>query len=264
MVDTEKTPTEQLLDAVEKLAKPYHDREVIVDDDPIHGTDKKVIASLPRDGLLKQLRSAVVGGIGSHEGALPGRERLPFDTGALELYDAIEKDVTRKFVNLVQKPVHLELERTLMQWYLAFIDAHSKGSVADGQLLSAVTVMRGWVLKIEAHFVQPKQLELTVNQYARDTDGNILEAADKSWVVESRLPARCPLCDAEFAVVPETGFRVWALVLEYRELGRDTMKSALGLCRACKAVWEGGSGVRELAYQLEQQETRRNAPEVAV
>lgn len=255
---TEKSVREQLLDAVEKLAQPYMERNIIVDDDPVHGTDKKVVASLRRDGLLKQLRTAVVGGIGSHDGSLPGRERIPFDTGALELYDSIERDITRKFVALVQKPVHLELERTLSQWRLAFDDAHAKGTVSVSQYESVKDSVCGWVEKIEAHFVKSKQLELTINIYARDVNGDIIRESDKSWRVAERLPAECPSCGEAIAFLPVTGFRVFALLFEYTEVGQDTLKTANVECRFCQASWSGLDGVRDLAYQLEQQEARRN------
>lgn len=271
MTDPTDNPAADLLAAVQKLTDPYHDLKIIADDEPgvSHdgyelGTDHKTTARLKRDGLLKQLRNAIVGGIGSHEGAAAGRERIPFDTGAMELYDAIERDITERFVVLLRKPLHLELEATLREWRLAFMDAYDKKRVTDDALHRAVRVMESWATKIENHFDKPKQLEVTINLYKRDPESGeiVTETIDgkEKPVVLRRYPAPCPNCGEAFAHNPKTGDKTFSLLLEYRELGVDTISSATGLCRFCEEVWTAGSGMRELAWQVEEAEAILNTP----
>lgn len=264
MSDLRDNPIDDLLAAVQRLTDPYHDVKRIVDDNPDGGTDRSVIAKLKRDGLIKQLRNAVVGGIGSHEGAAAGRERIPFDTGALDLYHAMERDITERFVTLTRKPVYLELERTLREWRAAFEDGYAKKHVTDDTLHNAVHAMEGWARKIEAHFDKPKSLEVTIIHKARPDDAPEVKFEDMLCPTkEHRHPAPCPVCGEPFAHNPKTGDKTFALLLEYRELGPDTMDSATGLCRFCDAVWKAGSGMRELAYEIEKAEETLNTPKTA-
>lgn len=252
-----------LLNAVQRLTNAYYDRKIIIDDDPDHGTDRQVVASLKRDGLLKQLRTAIVGGIGSHEGAAPGRERIPFDTGAVELYDSIEKDITKRFVNLLQKPVFLELEKNLTEWYLEYTNQYRAGKISAKDYDHATATVESWCRKIEGHFDKPRQLEVTVHVWERDETGAIVMediGGRQKPKVAKRLPAPCPVCGEAYARVPKTGDQVFALVLEYREIGPETIDKATGLCRFCEQVWKAGSGLRQLAWSVEQEEIRLNTP----
>jgi hypothetical protein len=234
------TPGELLLTAVQRLTQPHYD--VVTIDESLAG---KTTARLKRDGLLKQLRLAIVGGIGAHEGSTPGRERIPFDTGALELYESIERDITNRWVTVTGRPTFLELETTLTNWYLVTADRHAKGEFTSEQMERILSMVEGWGRKIEGHFDKPRVLELTVLH--RQPGGEV-----------RRIPAECPSCHESYAFHPVTGDRVFALMLTYRETGANTMQTVEATCRFCGTSWAGGGGARELSYSIEQFEKSIN------
>jgi ribosomal protein L37AE/L43A len=114
-----------------------------------------------------------------------------------------------------------------------------------------LSMVEGWGRKIEGHFDKPKKLEVTINLYRKDRAGEI----------HRRIPAPCPSCGESYAHHPVTGDKTFALILEYREVGKDTMGTAIATCRFCGETWKAGSGVRELAYAVERAEEAANKTE---
>jgi len=200
-----------LLDAVDALTLPT---TVRVDQGLGHPT---VIKHAP---LLDQLEAGVAGGIGSHAGASPARERMPIDAGALQLVDDISSTVMGWKLRLSKGARFGSLSFRLRDWYVAYIGTvRSEHSDREYE-----RVLSGWQGQVSGMFDPPTRLEIT---------------------------APCPLCAARFTVDALTGNSGAAVVVEYREVGAATLDEASGLCRACGAVWKGRSALRELRWLIE-------------
>lgn len=279
----EENPLAELLKAIDKLTTEYQDAHWLHDEQ----TGDHQIVRVRRQGLLKQLRQSIVGGIGSHGGSSSESERLPFDAHALELYDAIERNITSWFVNLIEQPVHLELEKNLREWFIVFSREVEDKSHSDAYTRGFVRKVEGWVRAIEDKFDPPKRFELTVSEYipVRDEQGEPVIEHDE-YVFETECdrrgrpildpdtdepklkvkrhhPAECPICGAATAYDPKTGDQMMALIIEYRERGNETIDGTRGLCRSCTQYWDGLAGVRQLKAEVDAQETRLNTPGLA-
>lgn len=260
-----------LLAAIDKLTTEYRDAHWLQDDD----TDKTAIVRIKRDGLLKQLRESIAGGIGSHAGSSDPRTRIPIDAGALELYNQIEENITEWFVEYAKQPVHLDPETNLRQWFILFKVKQEQGRIPHEIEREYLRIVEGWVHSIEAKFDPPKTLELTVNEFYRSVDSNgnaqYDENGDPIYLmdgdrrrVKARHLAECPLCGAQRAFDPKNGDQMPALILEFRDEGNQTLENATGLCRSCAEVWRGGHRVRLLSWEVGQQEIALNTPQPQV
>lgn len=210
--------TNELLDAVDALTLPYTTKILQSNDAGIH-----CVSTITHTPRLAHLRAAIVGGIGSHGGS-SNEPRLPFDAGALALYDEIEAEVGRWFVAATASAVFPSPEQTLRRWYLAFHDADQKGQVTDESRWEHTGRLQAWARQIDAKFDPPHVLELL---------------------------AACPECGERFALDPKTGDQVTALVVEYRQEGALTVEHAVVSCRFCERRWVGGAGSREVAWEIE-------------
>ncbi|MCA0217939.1 MAG: zinc-ribbon domain-containing protein [Actinobacteria bacterium] len=275
-----------LLAAVQKLTVPYTSKVMQSNDAGI-----TCISEVEHEPLLVTLRDAVVGGIGSHAGSSSSaRERIPFDAGAMELFDDISRQVNEWYLSLEEQKEHLHLHTRLGRWYLDYENRRRAGKVTDDADALVTRVVEGWVRRIEGMFDPPSVIELTEEHWVpvmvpktrvRVIDGErvketVLDAEGKA-VMKPKLnalkepvlrlvdtdPAVCPSCGATYAIDPKTGDRITALVVEYRELGEETVDQSNGVCRSCGTIWHGGSGVRALRWLIEHPEEGTALPTVA-
>ena len=278
-------PDNALLDAVDALTLPRVTKVPQSSDAGI-----SCISEVEHAPRLQHLRESIVGGIGSHGGSSSGAERIPFDAGALALYDEIESEISVWFVELTAKPVYLTPEQTLRNWYIAFDNDHRGGNVPDEVREGRARRLEQWVRQIDEKFDPRKQIELTVTirepvlvpvvRYRTDKNGYRAPVTTTNddgtppmkpklhWrtkepmtrVVERR-PASCPECHENTAHDPRTGDKILALILEYRDESVRTIDNATITCRSCGTVWEGRTGCRAVSWEIEQEEQRLNALE---
>jgi len=200
-----------LLDAVDALTLPTTVKV-------IQGPGKPTV--IKHDPLLTQLEAAVAGGIGSHAGASPSRERIPLNADAMRLCDEVGGKLIRWQLRQSRSVRFDTLAGQLRAWYAAYI-----GTVRTEHTdLQYERILTGWHREITNMFDPPTRLEIT---------------------------AACPLCNARVSVEPGTGNQVTAVVVEYLEIGAATLDEATGLCRACGVVWKGRAGLRELRWLIE-------------
>ena len=270
-------PTDNpLLTAVDKLSAPRKTSAIQMNAAGITCT-----STIHHEPLLARLRAAVVGGIGSHAGSSLGNERIPFDAHALELYDCIEAKISEWFVNATSQPVYLTPEQTLRHWYTAYERARIAGNVGAEVYQDKIRLLEGWARAIAAKFDPPHVLELTValrepdtmlvrkyGDAVLDTNGQLqwqvrLDPITKKPLtrIAKRLPATCPICEADVAYNPRTGDMMLPLILEYHDDAEDTVGDSTAICRACEATWTGGVRIRELSWHIEQQEIALNNPQ---
>lgn len=174
--------------------------------------------------LLQMLRDAVVGGIGSHAGSSSARERIPFDAGALALFDSINGQVNSWYSELPEPIEERYLWQRLGDWYRAYENRRRAGKVSDVEEHDTLRLVEGWRRSVEAMFDPPQTVEVT---------------------------DACPMCGGRYAIDTKTGDRITALIIEYRELGLETLDKATGLCRSCLAVWRGSHGLREMRWDID-------------
>jgi hypothetical protein len=200
-----------LLDAVDALTLPTTVKV-------IQGPGKPTV--IKHEPLLTQLEAAVAGNTGSHEGSSKTLERIPIDPGALELKGSISSTVMSWQLRLSKSVKFDTVAGQLRAWYAAYI-----GTVRTEHTdLQYERILTGWNQQITNMFDPPTRLEIT---------------------------APCPLCNARVSVDPGTGNQVTAVVVEYLEIGADTLDQASGSCRACGVVWKGRSALRELRWLIE-------------
>lgn len=221
------TDSNYLLDAVDKLTLKDTSRVMQANEAGI-----SCVSEVVHEPLLIQLREAVVGGIGKHAGSSAARERLPFDAGALRLFDDIVKQVNAWYLTTPKPVEERHLEDRLRDWYQDFENRRRAGRVSEAAEADAIRIVEGWQRSIEAMFDPPVRLELTTE---------------------------CPLCGERFAHDKATGDRVTAIIIEYRNIGAETLDKATGLCRFCAAVWRGRSELRELRWAVDHPEEKTTA-----
>ena len=262
-----------LLDAIDKLTRNHITRVVQTNAQGITCT-----SAVDHDPLLLQLRDAVVGGIGSKGSGSDGSARIPFDAGALHLFDGIAKNVNAWYLDLPGAVEERYLWDRLRDWYIDFENRRCAGKISDTLEHDTVRLIEGWSRSIEAMFDPPITLELTyehrvpimvpkyrrrvidgevVNEPILDENGNPMtyQKRDKNGERMTRLiktePAQCPICGERYAHDPKTGDQITAIILEYRNIGTETLDKATGLCRFCTTVWRGRTGLRELRWAID-------------
>lgn len=237
--------------------------------------------------LLELLRGAVAGGIGSHDGGGADGARLPFDPGAMRLYDEIEDAVSVWFVDMFAQPVHLLPEKSLAAWYPAYENQRRAGEVDKKIDREITSLVRGWVSQIDDLFDPVKRVPLTIavrepvvkpkmrrktnalggsiTEPALDVDGQpiVVPVLDGDGCPVTRVirtvPATCPDCGCQWAFDRLTGDKSFALVMMFRDEGEKTEENASALCRACETVWSTTEAMKVLNEAIEAEEAELNS-----
>lgn len=238
-----------LLLAVDKLTKPHTSKVLQSKTVEQRDAEGEVVASIDiacvsvvdHEPLLLRLRDAVVGGIGSKGGSSDGSARIPFDPGAQALFDRIAQQINAWYIELPNAREDRTITSRLRDWFIAFENRRRAGQTLSDEEESTLRLVEGWVRAIETMFDPPTMLEITEDVYGAPPQA-----------------AACPVCGGRYAIDESSADRIIALVVEFRDLGIETLEKSTGLCRSCGFVWRGSSGLREMRYALEQR------PEVKV
>lgn len=279
-----KVEKNYLLEAVNKLTHPHKTRVMQSNDAGI-----TCISEVEHDPLLILLRDAVAGGTGPHAGGTLGSERIPLNPTAMELFDDIAGQINAWYLALPDHREHRYINDRLTDWYLDYENRRRGGRTTRFEDTAVTAKLEAWAEQVEAMFDPPQVLELTVEirqpimkpktrtrvnldtgerfkEQVLDGDGNPImkQKLDRNrkpmFRVVTHQPAACPVCGAQYAADPRTGDQKFALIVEYRALGAETLDKATGLCRACNAVWEGRHGVRELRWLIDNAEVDAEVP----
>jgi len=260
-----------LLDAVDKLTLNHITKVAQTNEAGI-----SCISEVDHPPLLLQLRDAVAGGTGSHTPSSAGNERIPVNPGALEMFDAIAKRINAWYITVPNAREDRYIHERLRDWYVDYTNQLRAGKISDADEYTTVKLIEGWARNIEGLFDPPITLELTEEHWepvlipktrVRVIDGEKVQEPvldiNNNPVMKQKIsrgkplqrlvktePAACPLCSERFAFDPKTGDKITALILEYRNLGIDTLDRATGLCRSCEMVWRGRTALRELRFDL--------------
>lgn len=212
----------RLLEAVTKLTTPHKSRIM-----QSNAAGISCISEVEHEPLLIQLRDAVAGGTSRHAGASLGSERIPLDPAALELFDRIVAQINAWYLQLPNVREERYIHDRLTDWYVDFENRRRAGTIPDSEERETIRLVAGWAHTVEGMFDPPVTLELT---------------------------AQCPVCGERYAHNPKTGDQIAAIVIEYRNIGTETLDEATGLCRFCAAVWRGRTALRQLRFEIDAQE----------
>jgi len=269
-----------LLDAVDKLTLKHISKVAQTNDAGI-----SCISEVEHQPLLLQLRDAVVGGIGSKGGSSDGSARIPFDAGALALFDSIVARVNAWYLTLPDAREERSIDGRLRDWYLDFANRMRAGDVSDAEEKITLRIIEGWERAIVAMFDPPTTLELTeehwepvmkaktrvrvihgerVREPVMDELGQpVMIQKTRTQITDGKReivplrrlvrtePAACPDCGERYAHDPRTGDQITAIIIEYRNIGEETLDQAIGHCRFCGQVWRGRSGMRALRWSVD-------------
>jgi hypothetical protein len=236
--------------------------------------------TIKHEPLLVRLRDAIAGGISSHGAATQGRERIPLDPGALIVWDRITERINELYLDMpAHQRQHLYVQDRLAGWYSAHRDTVTDDTESARENRRMI---KGWARSIEAMFNPPSVLELTTEIRAcvlttrsrRTWDSDRARLVSHPYLtakidrttkepaerVVGHVPAQCPECGESYGHDPKTGDRVIALVVEYHDLGAETLDYAIGRCRFCERIWRGRTAIRELRWAIDNYDTP--APEL--
>lgn len=233
---------------VDRLRAPYTERH-----NQVFPDGRRKVTKVQHDGLLKQLRDSVYGGIGAtgRSGTDP-LARLPIDANALHLYERIENQIRWALERATHQPGHVSVEQTLTDWYVAHTNDVSRGLVSPDADDRAFHMVMGWVTAIDEHFNRPITFELTVTR-TWEVDGEV-RSTDYTGGVRTRIvtrtrskkmPAPCPECRERYGT-DESGARIFALHAEARETEPGVYGHLRAHCAACGHEWFGDLQVKEL------------------
>jgi hypothetical protein len=225
--------TNYLLEAIERLTIP-HKSHVVQSKNGI-----SCVSEVQHRPLLLLLRDAVAGGTSGHAPSAQSREKIPVNPAALELWDSIVTQINAWYLALPEPNEHLYIHTRLGRWYLDFENRRRRGTINSDDEHLTEKLLQGWAHTIEAMFDPPTTREL--------------------------VDSECPECGISWPIIitnsgiqnPRTkrkwydSQRVVGLVVYYRPDGEGGLRSTYASCRCCGAIWNGSSGVRALAYELE-------------
>lgn len=165
--------------------------------------------------LLPRLREAIASSLGGTRGSVhAAHERSLLNVAAFTLYEDLDGRISVLCDDASGWP-----EDRLRTWLARYQVAHARGEVGEPAWLFTLTILGGWVHRIEDLLDPPVMLELL---------------------------AACPNCGARHIITAEQ--QMSALYAGYRR-GGDIMAR----CRVCGMTWTGESQLITLAKRIDAQ-----------
>lgn len=210
-----------LLEAVRALTDRYNEAL----DEPARNRWGRKMHHISRPSRIDQLTTAITPSGNSAGGGALARERNIIDTGALDLYRRLLRDVNAAATH-VGAPNGDDPAAVLKWWLLTARTKHP----TDAFETEWAGKWEQWARRIDSHLNPPV-------------------------LVEIMRP--CPICGEVKAIDPNAAggpALVTALVVQYQRGGTDMLDDATAMCRFCQGVWKGRDAIRSVAYDIEQQE----------
>jgi hypothetical protein len=189
--------------------------------------------------LLEMLHDAVASNVGGTGSGAPGRERVPLDLGALELFGAIDERVRAWLADLDARPgKDVSPTQSLQTWHVLW-SANTANAALEPQFR---TVLERWVVEIGQVLDPPRRIELGGSE-----------------------PVPCPKCGEEWVLngsqrlngTVDPNDAAWARAVAVYEHG--TLDESFAACAACGARWEGVLGLRALRVAIDDAEAAEAA-----
>lgn len=228
MSPQDDNPIYQLMRVVDMLSQEH---TVIVED-----KDHRFLGHRQETALLVKLRASVQSNVGGNGGdGKPGRERVPIDVSAQDLYNRIDADIREWYGRETDYAEHGRPAPwvLLRQWYIRYINRYRAGDISDSTMWAIVRTAESWVQQIRDKLDPPTKIEIT---------------------------APCPVCGKEWVNVglklpdgtddPEDTEMVHVL----NAVERENIEDSYALCHACGEVWRGVGRMRQLRIAIDDAE----------
>lgn len=185
--------------------------------------------------LLDQLRDAVASDQGQSGGKKPGREQVPVDIAAIQMYENIDGIIRAWLLELGARPgKEITLTQALRSWYTLWaVSQHVEGIERRKRV-----TLEGWAVQVRDKLQPPKRIELT---------------------------APCPECGFEWINVglkradrsddPEDLEYVRTLTA----VERPSLDDSFAVCQKCDTVWLGVGRMRALRIAIDDAEAKAAA-----
>lgn len=213
------TPEHDLAYYVDRLCRPYTVPYLQGD-----GVGPSRIGEARHDGMIEQVRLAVVGSFGAHEGAskAQGSERLPFNADAEALYATMRRLAEARLAEFAVATFDRP-EDNLEAWEVHLQAARVSGNATEREYEAGVRLLAGWVQQVEQMF-------------------------DPWSTREFHDP--CPVCHERYAYDPGTGNRVRAFVMQYRLRADGGIEVGEVWCRFCGEYSASGTDALVELFEL--------------
>jgi hypothetical protein len=211
--------------AVDKLTRPYR-QDIMQETDGPDGETTVKKSYITLHSLLDQLDSSI--GSSNSATARGGGDpstRSVLDASALMLMHEIEQEAAQiwEFLNGTRiRPANTKL--VLRRIYTKVEDMVAKKTITTETLTEITHTYTHWANQIEAKFDPPVTIVIT---------------------------KPCPKCDVTF-VFDEYNDRTHALVIYWRK----SFEQSEGVCLACGNTWLGQNELRQLRWELDQNDTQ--------
>lgn len=211
----------ELLQAVDLLTKKKVD-VVLQEND-----EDKWVTRIESDGLLMQLREAVISSLGSHPvgGALPN-QRSVIDGDAMEKYEKLCQEIKKLYGRVTSARPFRFPEQNLRHWYIETANSYRSGRLSETALADSVHLLESWVKLIDEKLNPPQILEIT---------------------------SPCPKC-GNLKVQNDQNEIVMAISLIFRPGTSHSLQGTKAVCNFCHYEWRGATGVRQLRVLLDEKE----------
>jgi hypothetical protein len=225
MTDNRYDPIQALRKAVDELTQEH---TVTVDQKGVYLGIRNEAA------LLLKLRVAVASNMGGGDGAgKAGRERVPLNVGARDLYDRICTEINDWYLKLAPANGRPAPERQLRQWFILFVSQYRSNQISDAHFDRQTTAVEGWITLVRDLLDPPFKWPLT---------------------------APCPVCGLEWVSVystddPNEIERVRVL----NAVERESIEESFVVCRnpECGRIWKGVMAARDLRILIDDAEARK-------
>ena len=194
---------------------------------PTHNSVGTTIRRRTELPLLEQLQNMIAASSETGGPGKPGRERVPIDASAFDLYEMIDGRIRSWLDDLGARPgKSVTTGQALRSWFVLW----AAGQHDEKLEARHRTILDGWAGQIRDKLQPPRRIEIT---------------------------APCPVCGKEWINVglkladgkddPEDVEMVRVL----NAVERETLEDSYALCSACQTVWAGVGRMRQLRIDID-------------
>jgi len=222
-MSSDETLLLEILDDVNKLTQGF---EVTVEQ---VWDDHSQTVKIRHDSLLSQLRDAVSSSMAHSANKVSASERNILDADAIDKLEQVGNIARKLYLGVTAAKPFPTPEQNLRQWYLGFSNLHRSGKVSHEALQDKAGRISALARMIDDKLNPPTSVEIT---------------------------SPCPRCEKTWVQSDETSWSR-AIVVQSRVAVYGSLDNATATCRACGASWIHGQGMRQLRWEIDEMETRR-------
>ncbi len=198
--------------------------------------DHSATVRVRHDSLLNQLRDAVSSSMAHSANKVSASERNILDADAIDKLEQVENMARKLYLTVTAAEPFPTPEQNLRQWFIGFSNLHRSGKVSREVLGQKASRLRSVVTMIDDKLNPPESIEIT---------------------------SPCPRCEKLWVKTDEMSW-CRAITVQSRIAVYGSLDNATATCRGCGATWIHGQGMRQLRWEIDESETRRNESPVEI